>query len=124
MTDTRAVIGDHALGEKIRDAAGRFFLLRETDVTFEQVVTLCINGGLPTALVLYFVWDNRGREDERTRRLNALEAFQTEVLLNLVKDSTALLEKSNELHAQSNQILSESTRTIEVALRLLEGGEK
>lgn len=93
-------------------------------MTFEQVVTLCINGGLPTALVLFFVWENRRREEDRSKRLNALEKFQTEVLLNLVKDSTALLQKSNELHAQSNQILSESTRTIEVALRLLEGVDK
>lgn len=88
-----------------------------------EVIEMVVKAGLPTALVLFFVWENRGREEDRNERLKALETFQTEVLLNLVKESTALLEKSNELHAQSNQILSESTRTIEVALRLLETKE-
>lgn len=64
------------------------------------------NFGPLLVAIVFFIWRDYRREDRLSRRIEHLEDEQRDVILPLVKESTAVIAKNTEVMEQSFKIMS------------------
>lgn len=70
---------------------GAFFI--DQGLIDMDFVALIQDFGLPVALVLFFVWQGKIREDRMTTRINNLENYIRDTLHQVVKDNTDVMRR-------------------------------
>ena len=55
--------------------------------------------------VIFFIWRDYRREDQLTRRIESLEDEQREIILPLVKETTAVIIRNTEAMQQNIRVM-------------------
>jgi uncharacterized protein HemX len=67
------------------------------ELSIQSLASVVVNIGLAAGLVLFFVFKNDKREQKSEERIQKLEQFQKDTLMDLVKENATLLQRNAEL---------------------------
>jgi hypothetical protein len=69
------------------------------------ILDLILKLGVPSALVIYFIWRGSKREDEMVRRIQNLEEKLRNILVSAVKDSTDAMKGNSQVLTELVELL-------------------